>query len=66
MDYRMSLLGSGELPAATLPDPLSLLAEQQGAVVVLDDTSHPEISYSTLCSVSLFWIPIQMQFEHSF
>jgi NitT/TauT family transport system substrate-binding protein len=47
MDYRMSLLSSGELPAATLPDPLSLLAVQQGAVIVIDDTSHPELSYST-------------------
>jgi NitT/TauT family transport system substrate-binding protein len=47
MDYRMSLLSSGELKAATLPDPLSLLAVQQGAVIILDDTRHPELSYST-------------------
>jgi NitT/TauT family transport system substrate-binding protein len=47
MDLRMTLLSSGELSAATLPDPLSLLAEQQGAVVVLDDSNHPELSYST-------------------
>ena len=44
---RMSLLSSGELKAATLPDPLSLLAIQQGATVVLDDTKHPEYGYST-------------------
>jgi NitT/TauT family transport system substrate-binding protein len=44
---RMALLGSGELKAATLPDPLSLLAIQQGASVVVDDTKHPEYGYST-------------------
>jgi NitT/TauT family transport system substrate-binding protein len=43
---RMSLLGSGELKAATLPDPLSSLALQQGAKTVIDDTSHPEYGYS--------------------
>lgn len=44
---RMALLASGELKAATLPDPLSTLAIQQGAKVVIDDTSHPEYGYST-------------------
>lgn len=44
---RMSLLASGELPAATLPDPLASLAIQNGAVVVIDDTSHPEFGHST-------------------
>lgn len=43
---RLSLLGSGELKAAMLPEPLSSLAVQQGANVVLDDTKHPEFSYS--------------------
>ena len=43
---RMALLGSGELNAATLPDPLSSLALQQGAKTVIDDTSHPEYGYS--------------------
>jgi NitT/TauT family transport system substrate-binding protein len=43
---RMSLLGNGELKAAMLPEPLSSLAVQQGANVVLDDTKHPEFSYS--------------------
>ncbi len=51
---RMSLLGSGELKAATLPDPLSSLAIQQGAVVVVDDTKHPEYGYSTYS----FLIPV--------
>lgn len=45
---RMSLLSAGELNAATLPDPLSFLAIQQGAVIVLDDSKHPEFGYSTL------------------
>jgi NitT/TauT family transport system substrate-binding protein len=45
---RMALLGSGELKAATLPEPLSSLAVQQGATVIVDDTKHPEYSYSTI------------------
>ena len=38
---RMALLGSGELKAAVMPDPLAALAVQQGAVIVLDDTQYP-------------------------
>lgn len=45
---RMALLGSGQLKAAMMPDPLSTLAVQQGAVVILEDSSHPEYSFSTL------------------
>ncbi len=44
---RMQLLASGEIQAAVMPDPLSNLAIQQGAVVVTDDTLHPEYAYST-------------------
>lgn len=51
---RMALLDSGELKAATLPDPLSSLAIQQGARVVLDDTKHPEFGYSTYSFVLPF------------
>jgi NitT/TauT family transport system substrate-binding protein len=47
---RMALLRSGELAAATLPEPLASLALQSGAVVVVDDTEHPETS----CSVYAF------------
>ncbi len=47
---RMALLDAGELRAATLPEPLASLAMQQGAVVVADDTRHPEVS----CSVYAF------------
>lgn len=38
---RMALLGSGELQAAVMPDPLAALAVQQGATIVLDDTQYP-------------------------
>ena len=48
IDIRLSLLASGELKAAMLPEPLSSLAVLQGAVVVLDDTRHPEFSFSTI------------------
>jgi NitT/TauT family transport system substrate-binding protein len=45
---RMSLLESGELSAAMLPDPLASLAVLQGAKVALDDSRHPEYSFSTI------------------
>lgn len=45
---RMSLLDSGELKAANLPDPLASLAIQGGAVVIIDDTSYPEYGNSLI------------------
>lgn len=45
---RMALLESGELKAATLPDPLSSLALQAGATLIIDDTAHPEFGTSVL------------------
>ncbi len=45
---RLSLLTSGELPAANLPDPLASLAMQSGATVVVDDSAHPEIGNSLI------------------
>jgi NitT/TauT family transport system substrate-binding protein len=45
---RLALMNSGQLPAGVLPDPLASLAMSQGAVDVLDDSSHPEYSFSTL------------------
>lgn len=45
---RMALLATGELKAAMLPDPLTFLAEQQGARIILDDTLIPEFSFSTI------------------
>jgi len=47
---RMALLGSGELSAATLPEPLASLAMMDGALVVVDDTDHLDVS----CSVYAF------------
>jgi NitT/TauT family transport system substrate-binding protein len=45
---RMALLGTGELKAAMLPEPASSVAVQQGASVILNDTSHPQYSYSVI------------------
>jgi len=45
---RLSLLSSSEIPAANLPDPLSSLAMQRGATVVIDDTLHPEYGNSEI------------------
>ena len=45
---RMSLLDSGELAAANLPDPLASLAIQGGASVIIDDRSHPEYGNSLI------------------
>ena len=45
---RMALLGSGELSAAMLPDPLASLVMQQRAILIIDDSSHPEYSHSTV------------------
>lgn len=45
---RMALLESGELEAGMLPEPLSSLAVMNGGKIVLDDTSNPEISFSTI------------------
>jgi NitT/TauT family transport system substrate-binding protein len=45
---RINLLTSGELKAGMLPEPATSMAKQQGAVVVLDDTAHPEYSFSTI------------------
>ncbi len=54
MPERMALLNSGQLQAAMLPEPLSSLAVQSGAKVILDDSSHPEFAYSTIA----FRIPV--------
>ncbi len=45
---RMALLGSGELAAANLPDPLAALVMQQGAKIVIDDSSYPEYGHSVI------------------
>ena len=45
---RMQLLGSGQLKAATLPEPLASLAEQQGALRLIPDTQNPKYSNSVI------------------
>lgn len=45
---RMSLLASGELKAGVMPDPLASLAVQQGAKIILDDTSNPKLGASVI------------------
>lgn len=45
---RLALLGSGELDAGMLPEPPTSLAQQGGSVVVIDDTTYPEVSFSTI------------------
>jgi NitT/TauT family transport system substrate-binding protein len=44
---RMNLLGTGQIDAAMLPEPAATAALGQGAVKVLDDSLHPELSLST-------------------
>ena len=45
---RMSLLASGELKAAVMPDPLAALAVQQGAKIILDDSGKPTLGASII------------------
>lgn len=46
MADRMALLGSGELKAATLPEPFATLALQSGGVLIVNDTKYPEYGNS--------------------
>jgi NitT/TauT family transport system substrate-binding protein len=48
MSDRMALLASGQVKAATMPDPLATLALNQGAVVAVDDSAHPEYGTSVI------------------
>jgi len=48
INERMQLLGEGQLKAATLPAPPSLLAEQGGATVIVDDRSNPKVGNSVI------------------
>jgi NitT/TauT family transport system substrate-binding protein len=45
---RLALLNSGELKAGMYPEPQAELAIQQGGTLVLDDTRHPEYSFSVI------------------
>ncbi|NLG95962.1 MAG: ABC transporter substrate-binding protein [Chloroflexi bacterium] len=48
MPERLALLGSGELKAATLPEPFSTIAEQGGAVTLIDDSQYTELGISVV------------------
>jgi len=45
---RLNLLASGQLAAANLPDPAASMAILNGACLIIDDTSYPEISHSVI------------------
>lgn len=45
---RLALLQSGELSAATLPDPVTGLAVLQGARIIIDDSTLPEVGTSVI------------------
>ena len=45
---RMALLGSGELKAATLPEPFGSIATQAGAVIIVDDSKYPQYGNSVI------------------
>ncbi len=45
---RFQLLMEGQIDAATLPDPLAQSAVEAGAVLVIDDSTHPEVAVSVL------------------
>jgi NitT/TauT family transport system substrate-binding protein len=45
---RLALLGSGELAAGNMPDPLAALVVQQGGSIVIDDSSYPEYGHSVI------------------
>jgi NitT/TauT family transport system substrate-binding protein len=45
---RLSLLESGQLKAATLPEPFATIALGQGAVLIVDDLKYPDSALSTI------------------
>ncbi len=45
---RLAFLDSGQVQAAVMPDPLASLSIKNGAKVIIDDTSYPEVSHSVL------------------
>jgi len=45
---RLNLLGTGELKAGMLPEPATSIAIQQGGKMIIDDTRHPEYSFSVI------------------
>jgi NitT/TauT family transport system substrate-binding protein len=51
---RVTLIGNGELPAGTMPEPVSSLLALQGATVVLADNKYPEYSHSAIAFRNAF------------
>ncbi len=45
---RLALLGKGELKAATLPEPFGTIAQQSGAILIVDDTKYPQYGNSVI------------------
>ena len=45
---RMALLNSGEVKAATLPEPFGTMAQQAGAIALVDDSKYPQYGYSVI------------------
>jgi len=45
---RLALLQSGELKAATLPEPFGTIAIQNGAVLIVDDSQYPQYGNSVV------------------
>lgn len=45
---RLNLLSSGQLAAANLPDPAASVALLQGAVLIIDDSTYPEVGHSVI------------------
>ena len=54
MPERVSLLASGGLKAAVLPDPLAALSVQQGAKILLDDSGFPTYGASVISVTKSF------------
>ncbi len=65
MQDRLALLGSGELKAATLPEPFASLAIQGGAFLILADTRYPEYGNSVF-SIRQAFIDEQPQVAEGF
>lgn len=51
---RLAALGDGTVKAATIPDPAAMAAIAGGAVVILDDTKHPEYGNSVFSFSTAF------------
>jgi NitT/TauT family transport system substrate-binding protein len=48
LNERMALLGSGEIKAATLPEPFGTMAVKAGATIIVDDSKYPQFGNSVI------------------